>query len=677
MTEPNRPSPRRKGSSFTFAHFLGVAALAMMVAATWLTVRWLKSSTPATNPPGPVDSGGKFPGLVDKFKSVFQGRSSQEPRSLPVEPIQSMLEGMMDLPSEESLSGLSVQTRDTLRLRYNLGLVNIQKGDTQGAMKAFASVLEIDPVGAYGRRSFIQMGILQDHAGNFTEAIKLFRKAVELEPLDPLALHNLGVAYLHAGELPSAIEALSRAAQLDGANIGILQNLGNAYVAANKQEEAFGSYRAALNIDTNHAPVLFNLGLLHFLREDYPSAQEAFTQASKGLQGKELARSAAFLGMAEYRRGFFGEAARAFGRAAAEDPGKSDYWFNKGVAHAQSQENYAAADAFRRVLSMNQEDAPAWFGLGGALYLDGDQNGALEAYDKGIAIDSSATAPLFTVGYIHMSRGRIEEAMARFRRITEIGGEDAGRAHVNLGLCYEVLGKFEDAEREYVQGDRGDPRTFYNLGLVRRRLGNIDEAVEAFEKACALSPKEPRYAAALGDAYVELNRPAEAAAEYAKAVNAGAEDFELLVRLAQLSTRLERLTEASDWAVRAMSAARDRHQKALAHISQALIHDKRGDADAALKSLNAGAGEDQRNPDIYFNRGVILSRELRYEEAVDALRTALKLNPRYAAAHTQLGNIFATRGLHEEAVKEYQAAVEIDSAAIEASFNLKELQNRR
>lgn len=672
MKDSDRRAPR-----FTFAHLLGIVAMAMIIGATYLTVHWIKSSA-RTAPAGTPDQASvNVQSLAPKIIAAIRGKSYQEPRALPAEPIQSMLEGIMEPPSEESLSGLSVQTKDTLRLHYNLGLVRVQKGDTDGAMTEFQAVLGIDPVGVYGRRSYLEMGILQDRARNFTEAIKLFKKAVELEPQDPLALHDLGMAYMHANEVPLAIESLARAAQLDGANVGILQNLGNAYAAAGKDREALASYNAALTIDTHNAAVLFNVGLLHFHTDDYPPAQEAFARAADGLSGPDQARAAAFCGMAQYRRGFFGEAARSFGRAAELDPDVVDHWFNMAVAHAQSQDNAAAAEAFRHALKLNAKDAAAWFGLGGSLYLDDDRVGALDAYDKGLAIDSAATAPLFTAGYIHLSAGRIDEAIARFKRITELGGEDAGRAHVNLGLCYEVLGRYEDAAREYEQGDRGDARTFYNLGLVRRRLSDIAGATEAFEKACVLKPAESRYAAALGDAYVEMNKPREAATEYEKAVNAGAEDFELLVRLAQLSTRLERLPEAAAWSDRALKAAKDVHEKALGYVTEALINDKRGDADAALKSLNAAAAADPRNADIYFNRGVILSRELRHEEAVDALRTALKLKPDYAAAHTQLGNIFASRGLTDEAVKEYESAVAIDSASVEASFNLKELKARR
>lgn len=666
----------KAGRRFRASHFLAIVILFLMMTAAGFVIHWIYSQK------SPERAGGPRPNIMGEISSHIRealDRKPDEPRTPNQEPISSYFAEDASLPEPESLEGFSAQTKETLRLRYNLAILKVQRGDTSGAIDAFRSVLEIDPQGAYGRRSFLQIGLIHDQAGRYPEAIENFRKAAALEPLDPLAAHNLGIALLHAGQAQEASVELSRAAKLDGANVGILQNLGNAYAALEQDDLAESSYRAVLSLAPENAASRFNLALMLYKRGDLVGAGQELEQtirdaARSRLSERDAGRAAAFLGMTEYRRGLLSEAANSFGRAAALHPGNADYRFNKGVAHAKAHENAKAAFAFREVLEIAPNDAAAWFGLGGSLYLEGNRNDAMTAYSKGLAIDSAATAAHFTIGYILFEKGDLAGAEERFRRVIEIGGEDVPRAHVNLGLVYEAKGQLSEAALEYQAGDKKDPRTFYNLGLVLRKTGKLAEAVEAFERAHSLKESEPKYVAVLGDAYLELGRPEAAIASYEKAVKNGMEDFEILIRLAQLSIRLEKLREGEAWVDRAAASAQTSRQRALAYLAQGLLHDRRGDVAEALSSLRDAERENPANADIYYNKGVILGRSLRYDEAVDALRTAIRINPGHAGSHTQLGNIFSTRGLRAEAIREYETAVQIDSNSIEANFNLKELR---
>ncbi len=668
-------------SRFTIAHAIALLALLMVVAAGGLVIRWvLAQPTPGASPATAPDA------IVERLDNILSprliemlgSRLGDQPRAPRPDAIESLWSGSeIAPPAEEKLAGLSAQSRETLRLRYNLGLLKFHQNDTAGALAAFASVLEVDPQGAYGMRAFQQIGILHAMQGDFARAAENFAKAVALDPNDPLAAHNHGIALMKLGRMDDAIRLLSRAATLDGSNVGILQNLGNAHLAAGHAPAAAQAYGQALSLEPTNAQVRFNLGLARLKTEDLAAAEDEFRRATEGLEGPQGARAAAFLGLVRYQRGFFGEAAKAFGLAAARAPENVDYRFNEAVALARSGLPSDAIRSFRGVVQKAPADAPAWFGLGSSLYLNGERKEALSAYAKGLEIDTTATSPLFTVGYILLEQGDPAAAAERFRRIIEIGGPDVPRAHVNLGLCYEALGRPEDAAKEYEAGDPSDARTFYNLGLVRRRLGNVSGAVEAFQKAVEMKPDEAKYAAALGDAYFEADMPAAAAASYEKAVRAGGEDFELLIRLAQLAARLEKSSESADYVRRARAAAVTGAEKARVFLAEGLWHDRRGDLAAALNSFRTAAAFDDANPDVYYNLGVLEARLRSYDRAVDALRVAIRLNPNYAAAHTQLGNVFAARGLREEAAREYERAVQIDSSAVEAAFNLREMNARR
>jgi tetratricopeptide (TPR) repeat protein len=669
-------------SKITIPRLIGFATLLLVIGAGWFVARWAMRHVPGQDPASREQTTRALTDLIPaRIVEVVTGaaRHGDDLRAPRPDAIESVLAGLDDvpLPTEAALAGISAQTRDTLRLRYNLGLLRFHQGDTPGAIAAFQSVLEIDPQGAYGLRSFLQIGIIRSMMNDWPGAVENFAKAVALEPGDPLAAHNLGVALRRAGRLEEAIPMLSKAATLDAANPAILTNLGNVLAQAGRLDQAEDAYRNALKLQEKNGAVRFNLGLLQLRRENLAEAEEEFQLAAGLLDGPAKARAAAFLGTTQYRRGFFGRAAESFGLAARVEPDRVDHLFNRAVAWAKSGMAAEAARSFDEALKLAPGDAAAWFGLGGARYVMGRRDEALAAYDRGLAIDSVATAPIFTVGFILFEGGKIEEAATRFRRVIAIGGQDVPRARVNLGLCLEATGRFAEAAREYEQGDPTDPRTWFNLGLVRRRLGNVQGAIEAFTKASELRPGEARYAAALGDAFLEGDHPSAAVSAYERAVKNGGDDFEILIRLARISMRLEKIGEASSWAERALKAARTGPEKARASIAEGLIHDRRGDLEAAIRSFRRATNEHRGDADAFYNLGVLLARVRSWNEAVDALRVAVRLDANHAAAWTQLGNVFAARGLRDEAVAAYQNAVRLDSAAVEANYNLQELTARR
>ena len=98
------------------------------------------------------------------------------------------------------------------------------------------------------------------------------------------------------------------------------------------------------------------------------------------------------------------------------------------------------------------------------------------------------------------------------------------KAHDNLGLCYEALGRFEDAQRSWEEALRlkGEQRVkspwpALNLGLLLTRLDRLDEAEARFRESIASDPRFPPARYQLGITLEKKGRLAEAVAELEEA----------------------------------------------------------------------------------------------------------------------------------------------------------------
>src|SRR5262249_28862753 len=75
---------------------------------------------------------------------------------------------------------------------------------------------------------------------------------------------------------------------------------------------------------------------------------------------------------------------------------------------------------------------------------------------------------------------------------------------------------------------------------------------------------------------------------------------------------------------------------------------------------------------VYWSHhlGWVLNAQEKPKEAVDALRKAIDINPKFAAAHYELGLSFAALGQTADAVASFRTAIEFDPKVAGAYFRL-------
>lgn len=199
------------------------------------------------------------------------------------------------------------------------------------------------------------------------------------------------------------------------------------------------------------------------------------------------------------------------------------------------------------------------------------------------------------------------------------------RAHHNLGLAEQAVGRLDEAERhlrEAVALAPGTPEPLYNLALVLTRRDRPVEAITAYREAILI---EPDYAAAhnnLANLLLAAGRFEEAGRHYAEAVRAQP-DF---------------AGARNSYAVWLIDAQRP--AEALAQLEEAI-------------RLQPGVAEMQ------FNAGNACAALGRATAAADYYRAALRLQPDHAEAHNNLGNVLLELDRLPEALGEFETAVRL------------------
>jgi len=185
---------------------------------------------------------------------------------------------------------------------------------------------------------------------------------------------------------------------------------------------------------------------------------------------------------------------------------------NVGVALLEQFNYGAAADAFRRALSIDASLPLAHVNLAIALLYVPDLDAAQRETSAALSLLPDDPRPHYVAGLVAREQGRSGEARAAFERVLKIDAHDVG-SHVNLGQLLLQQQQFADAIAHFRTALADEPYNVtaaYNLGLALTRAGQRDEGQQAMERSQQL--RAGGYGTIFSTNYLEQGRYAEAMA---------------------------------------------------------------------------------------------------------------------------------------------------------------------
>jgi tetratricopeptide (TPR) repeat protein len=163
----------------------------------------------------------------------------------------------------------------------------------------------------------------------------------------------------------------------------------------------------------------------------------------------------------------------------------------------------------------NLSQARAYLEEGKQLYVDDQDEKAVEKLQEAIKLDPELAEAYFRLGLAYVAVGKEQEAedsykkaVEKYKKYLEDNSKDA-EAHYNMGQAYAGLHLYSEAVREYRQATRlkdDDADMFYDLGTALTKLAQYDEAVSAFSKSLEIDPENTRAEDALEEAREGVQR---------------------------------------------------------------------------------------------------------------------------------------------------------------------------
>jgi tetratricopeptide (TPR) repeat protein len=323
-------------------------------------------------------------------------------------------------------------TRDVQAIVDDSGLVEFEAGKALYGLLTAGFIHRVGksraaPVVATEARAdeHRNLGIAFYKTGMLDEAVREFRRVLELRPADPGARFYIGLVFARQQQWEDALATFREASTHPGAAAAVFHNL--AYVL--EQQQRYGEARAALQEALrrgggNDPRVHTSLGVVNLLEGDLESADAALAAA----------------------RPLFGHR------------GPTPAWFHyAGLVAALVGETQRAATILGEGAAAHPHSPVLLNNFAAVLERVGDFDGARSTAEQGVHDDSACAQLHKNLGDLHYRAARYDEALESYVRATK----------VDYALGADV---------------------YLKLGNIRLRRQERDEAIRCWERALELDP---------------------------------------------------------------------------------------------------------------------------------------------------------------------------------------------
>jgi tetratricopeptide (TPR) repeat protein len=308
-----------------------------------------------------------------------------------------------------------------------------------------------------------------------------------------------------------------------------------------------------------------------------------------------------------------------------------------------------------------------------ALKADGKLDGATAALAEAIEVDPNFATAYAARGDIQRDRGQCDQAITDYDRVIQLAPKRAV-TYVYLGSCWLQKREFDRAMKNLEEAIRLDPNNAAQAaapawamkGRLQYLKGDVDGAVNSYDHAIKLDPNNAAF-------HIE--------------------------RAAALSNKQDSDHALSDLeqAIK-FDANNGRGIAALAWSMKAGLRFANGDADGALADYSQAIQLDANQADLYFSRGIVwhskrdfghavadFTQAVKLDQsnaggiaapawdwkgrdqllqgdvdgAIAAYAEAIRINPKFAAAYQDRGDVFKERGDYARAVENYDQAIDL------------------
>ncbi|HEX3094697.1 MAG TPA: tetratricopeptide repeat protein, partial [Candidatus Angelobacter sp.] len=526
------------------------------------------------------------------------------------------------------------------------------------AIEQYEAMVKIEPKNADNHLLLGRLYFLNKDA---VKAETEFKTAVNLDPNSEEAITNLAYLYNDEGANNKAAELLKSVPDAQRSS-KIYAALGSTYEQQKDYKNAIAAFRQALSMDKENLDAM--RGLAQNLAND--NQIDAALDEYRTIQDADPQDATAAMRVAEiYRRqGKFDLAMENLKKAAALVQDSLEIPYNEAlILEAQGKYEEAASVLQKLVAHPLPPDARAGDKSNRALFLE-------------------------RLGNVYREAGRPLLAMETFRKIIDLGGDEAARGYQDVIDSYRDQKQWSDATKtaqEAVKKLPNDKGLKLTLAQQMADSGKADDSVQLAKSVLKGGPDDRDSYIMLSQIYMRLKRwkESEDALQQAEKLAARPEEKEYIRFLQGSIYERQKKFDQAEQAFRQVLQQNPSNSMALNYLGY-MLADRNTHLEEALNLIKKALDFDPQNGAYLDSLGWVYFKLGNYDQAEENLRRAADKSPNDATVQDHLGELYARTNRFklaathwERALNEWNKSVPADVDQQDVSRVTKKLESTK
>lgn len=447
-----------------------------------------------------------------------------------------------------------------------------------------------------------------------------------------------GAAYLHEMRLGDARRAFERALALPGAVHRAQLGLACAYHELGDVEQALRFLNRAHAADKSDPAIAFGLGFVHERNGDDAAARRWYATATDLCP--RLRNGLERLGALAIRDQRWTDATEHYQQLADLEVDDLDVQLSLAALLLHADRPAEAIEVFQRALLIEPETSTEALEKVEALHADGQLSSAVKTLEKLVAKYPGVSEFHVHLADLYVKAGKDDLAVSEYRTALELHPTFL-EATVKLGTQHLRAGRFADAALSFNQAVELNDRlltAFVGLGVSQHAAGRVREGEATFDLAAGLAPNSTLL-------FCETARLQLKCESRRRRFEPGTGEF---------ADEPEGDGLLGESIRRHEQAILKAPVRADLHYRQALLLGQLGEFDRALDSLRRATTICPGYCKALIKLGVGLRGGEGPEEALPVFQRALRLEPRDAEVHYQLGLLYSARSYFDIAMDQFE-----------------------
>lgn len=570
--------------------------------------------------------------------------------------------------------------------RYQLGLAYLKTGKLEQAKKELRKVQLLDPsrgsveldlasinlinskyeeakeninrfLSGHEKNSRSQqyLGLIRQARGNLSDAEKLFKEALELDPENVDVRLSLARLYLIQEQNDLARDVLNNSLADFSENKNIYQMLATVEARSGNRAAALDAYEQVIRLDPDSLEAYFFAGMLslddgdlakakHYVNElevrfpDHPAGKRlsgmlsylegdyegAATALRKSLKGLPDLAGYYFLGLAEFHLKNYELALNQFQQALDINPDHLQSRVLLGMTLLRQERLEDSIYQLSQVLLADDRLPVAHNAIGTAYLAKGEYDNATKHFDRAISLNPRLADPHLKKGLLNLSRSDSKGAELELEQALEVAPESLNTRFLLASLYLKqhnyqgVIDLLEPA----LDGSTRDALLYNYMAAAYLAQKKIPNGIEALQNAKAAKEDYLAPYFNLANAYLIQKKYALAEQEYKSLLKIAPENPKALIALASL----QELNGDLDAAKKSYERARATNEPQ-GFLALAGYHARNQNPEEYASVLEAAYIAHPLHPGILDLRGRLMLRQKNFSEAQKTFKALESVAP--------------------------------------------------